>query len=67
MRDFKKLMGIGATQYTNATMLRKRVLDNAVQEINEKTDIVATYELIKYGRNETTIAFKMQPKDQFSP
>lgn len=65
--DFKRLMGIGEGQYTNFTMLRKRVLDCAVQEINEKTDIVASYELLKTGRLATGIAFKMQPKEQFAP
>jgi len=67
LKDFKRLMGIKAAQYSNVTMLKKRVLDSAISEINDKTDIVASYELYKYNRTGTEICFKMQPKDQSAP
>lgn len=44
---FRKLMGIEEGQYKIFTMLRKRVLEKAVSEINDKTDIFIEYGLIK--------------------
>ena len=44
---FRRLMGIQPHQYKSYTMIRKRVLDVAVEEINSKTDIEVTYETEK--------------------
>ena len=41
-------------------MLRKRVIDVAVKEINEKTDIQASYELQRSGRKVMAILFKIK-------
>lgn len=41
-------MGVQDNQYKNFAMLRKRALDIAVYEINEKTDITLSYTLEKY-------------------
>ena len=62
LNDFKKLMGIKPAQYNNFSMLRQRVLDTAIAEINSKTDIEAGYELDKQGRMTTGIRFRMRPK-----
>ena len=43
--EFRKLMGIKPDQYSIFTMLKQRVLDVAVNEINEKTDIKVEYSL----------------------
>jgi plasmid replication initiation protein len=59
---FRKLMGIQPNQYENFTMLKKRVLDIAVQEINEKTDITVSFDFEKIGRINTAVLFTMQPK-----
>lgn len=52
-------------------MLRRRVLDVAVEEINEKTDMQVSYEFEKIGRKITAILFKMDRKatvlDQHDP
>lgn len=64
LADFKKLMGIKSGQYSNFTMLRKRVLEVAIQEINAKTDIHAEFELEKFWRLTVAIFFRMQPKKQ---
>lgn len=64
IEDFKRLMGIRQGQYSNFTMLKKRVLDVAMQEINNKTDIQASYELERLWRQATAILFKMQPKNK---
>lgn len=42
---FRKIMGLKDGQYKIFTMLKKRVLDKSVAEINEKTDKELTYEL----------------------
>ena len=59
---FKKLMGIQPKQYGNFTMLKKRVLDIAVQKINEKTDINISFDFEKTGMINTAVLFAMQPK-----
>ena len=38
------------------------VLEPAVAEINEKTDLNVSYELFKEGRNYKTIEFYIEPK-----
>ena len=45
-------------------MLRKRVLDTAVTEINEKTDITVSYELEKQGRKVMAILLKVEAKKE---
>ena len=62
VEDFRKLMGITEGQYTYSTMLRKRVLEVAIKEINDKTDIQVRYELIKHGRKLLGIKFIMSLK-----
>ena len=57
-------MGIGESQYRIFTMLRKRVLDVAITEINEKSDISASYTLEKVGRRVEYIIFSMQRKKE---
>ena len=48
-------------------MLKKRVLDIAVEEVNEKTDITVSYKLERYGRKVTNIHFTMLPKTEALP
>lgn len=60
-------MGIEEKQYPIFTMLKKRVLDVAVKELNEKTDISVSYELERYGRKVTNIHFAMSPKNEALP
>jgi plasmid replication initiation protein len=42
---FRKLLGIEPDQYKIFTMLKKRIIDTAVDEINEKTDLKVVYDL----------------------
>ena len=63
VEEFRKLMGIRPEQYSIFTMFRKRVLDTAVEEINEKTDIFLDYELEKEGRRISNILLKVRAKD----
>jgi plasmid replication initiation protein len=57
-------MGIKPTQYSNFTMFIKRVLDVAVAEINDKTDIAVSYSLEKLGRQTIGLCFQMKPKEK---
>ncbi len=43
---------------------KKRVLDLAVDEINEKTDLKVSYEQVKKGRTITGFKFKVLVKDK---
>jgi plasmid replication initiation protein len=60
--EFRRLMGIKPEQYSIFSMLKKRVLDTAVEEINEKTDILIAYELERMGRKITSIVLKVTAK-----
>jgi plasmid replication initiation protein len=56
-------MGVQSDQYSNFTMLRRRVLDTAVEEINTKTDIICSYDIERQGRQTTAFIFQMNTKE----
>lgn len=60
--DFRAMMGIQPHQYRSFTMVRKRVLEIAIEEINSKTDIEVSYDLEKQGKKIAAIIFKMRSK-----
>lgn len=49
--QFRELMGVDDGEYKLFKDLRKRVIDVAAAEVNEKTDLVCRYELIKENGN----------------
>lgn len=53
-------------KYQRFGHFKSRVIEPAVKEINEKTDINVSYELFKYGagREYTDIEFTIEPKEQ---
>ena len=55
-------LGIGANEYKRMTDFKKRVLDLAVNEINEKTNIKVKYENVKQGRNIVGFIFTIHEK-----
>ena len=55
-------MGIKEGQYKSFSMLIERVIEVAIKEINEKTDLVIGYEVERFGRRPQTIGFRMQPQ-----
>ncbi|WP_421795371.1 replication initiation protein [Haliscomenobacter sp.] len=57
--NFRKLVGIEPEQYKIFTMLKKRIIDTAVQEINEKTDLKVVYDLENEGRRISAIVFRV--------
>ena len=62
--DFRLLMGISATQYPSFAMLRKRVLEVAVNEINEKTIMNVSFDLERVGKRIEAINFTMKQKEE---
>jgi len=65
IEEFRYLMGIQPGQYEIITMLKKRVLNVAVKEINEKTDLKVDCNFEKEGRK--TIAINFIMKKQKTP
>lgn len=59
-------IGIGVNEYKRMTDFKKRVLDLAVSEINEKTDIKVNYEQEKNGTKIVGFRFKVIKKHQKS-
>lgn len=52
--QFRELMGVDDGEYKLFKDLRKRVIDVAAAEMNEKTDLVCRYELTKENGNKYT-------------
>ena len=62
IKKFKELMGIKENQYTQYPDLKKRVIDPAIKEITNNTNINLTYEIIKEGRIPKYIKFEINEK-----
>jgi plasmid replication initiation protein len=60
--EFKNQMGVGVDEYPRVFDFKKRVLDLAVKQINEHTDIKLEYEQSKKGKNITGFTFKFKQK-----
>lgn len=55
-------LGIAINQYQVIADFKKRVLDKAISEINEHSDLVVSYEQIKKGRVISGFKFKISEK-----
>ena len=60
--DLRSKLGIGVNEYKVLADFKKRVLDLAVKEINEKADIQIKYDQFKEGRKISHILFKIGKK-----
>lgn len=64
--EFKKMLGLvdakGNEEYTKVTMLKTKVLDIAVRQINEHTDLSISYTLEKKGRAFKNVVFTVKPQ-----
>lgn len=62
--EFKKMIGLindkGDQEYTEISMFKARVLDPAVKQINQHTDLKIGYTLEKKGRSFTNIVFSIE-------
>ena len=63
LEEFKRMMKI-EDKYKQVKDLKKRVLEPAKRQINERTDINIDYELIKQGRRYTKIRLKISKNKQ---
>src|SRR5699024_3331756 len=62
---FRQQMELGVNEYKRMNDCKKRVLDLAVNEINEKSDLKVKYENVKKGRSIT--GFKFVVHEQKKP
>ena len=67
LTNFREQLGIGLDEYSRIEAFKRRVLDIALKEINEHTDITATYEQHKKGRVITGFSFKFKQKKKTEP
>ena len=63
LEEFRRMMKI-EDKYKQVKDLKKRVLEPAKRQINERTDINIDYELIKQGRRYTKIRLKISKNKQ---
>ena len=62
LQDFRAQLGIDENQYKLMSDFKKRVLDLAVNDINEQTDIKVTYQQHKNGRLISGFSFSFKQK-----
>lgn len=62
LKEFRKRIGVLDTEYTRTDNLKMRVIELALKQINEHTDITATYEQHKKGRVIIGFSFKFKHK-----
>jgi plasmid replication initiation protein len=66
IKDLKFRLGI-ADKYPDFRNFRRKVLDVAKEEINEKTRLMIDYDFIKKGRNITDLRIVINEKTDFNP
>ena len=62
IENLRTRLGIEKHQYKTMGNFKNRVLDHAINEINENTNITATYEQHKEGRSIVGFTFKLKAK-----
>ena len=62
LKEFRKRIGVLDTEYIRTDNLKMRVIELALKQINDHTDITATYEQHKKGRTITGFSFKFKQK-----
>lgn len=61
VKEIRRMTGT-LKRYPNFAMFRKNVLDKAVKEINEKTELIVNYDKIRSGRYISDIQFHIKKK-----
>ena len=64
LAEFRHKIGVEDNEYTAMNNFKSRVLEPAIKQINEHTDIIVTYEQHKKGRTITGFSFKFKQKQQ---
>lgn len=62
LEDLRKKLGVEQNTYKQMCDFKKRVLDHAITQINNHTDITASYEQHKTGRAITGFTFRFKSK-----
>ena len=62
LKEFRAQLGLGINEYKLMSDFKKRVLDLAINDINEKTDIKANYQQHKKGRSISGFSFTFKQK-----
>jgi len=62
LKELRKLIGATQKSYDSFKEFRRRVLDKAIEEVNEKTDIIVSYERKTRGRLTVGLVFEVQSK-----
>ena len=60
--EFRNRVGVLDTEYHRIAHLKERVIEHSIKQINEHTDITASYEQHKKGRTITGFSFKFKQK-----
>ena len=60
--EFRKRIGVLDTEYQRMDVFKRGVLELALKQVNEHTDITATWEQHKRGRTITGFSFKFKQK-----
>lgn len=64
LEDLRSKLGVINGEYERMSNFKSRVLDYSIEQINEHTDIKASYEQHKQGRKVTGFTFKFKAKDK---
>lgn len=68
LQDLRNRLGLSDSEYNRSDNFKRRVLDLAIKQINDNTDIKATYEQHKQGQKIEGFTFKFtvkaKPKDK---
>lgn len=64
LQQLRKNLGVEDNEYQRMHHFKSRVLETAITQINEHTDIKAAYEQHKQGRTITGFSFKFKQKQQ---
>ncbi len=62
LNDFRRRLGVADSEYTRTESFKRRVLDLAITQINEHTDITVSYDQHKQGRIITGFSFTFKFK-----
>ena len=62
LSEFRNRVGVLDTEYHRIAHLKERVVEHSIKQINEHTDITASYEQHKKGRVITGFSFKFKQK-----
>ena len=64
VEDLRNRLGVVKGEYERMSNFKSRVLDYSIEQINEHTDIKASYEQYKQGRKVIGFTFKFKVKEK---